>query len=206
MSYQTPFSGSSIASSLSSGTAQSAVRPISPIDFSRIVNLGLAEGEALLPRVGDPPQGFGEEQVPFTFEQIRNRKSFTISRIVRDRVFREVVLRAYSETCAISGLKLINGKGRAEVAAAHIRPVEENGPDIINNGIALSGTVHWMFDRGLVSLADDLRILISRKVNDAAGIRALINKSGYAVAPQKPLERPHPTFLKWHREQHRFEE
>jgi len=189
-----------------SGRAQSAVRPISSADFSRIVNLGLVEDGALLPRVGDPPQGLGEGQVPFTFEQTRDRKNFTISRIVRDRVFRAVVLRAYSETCAISGLKLINGRGRAEVAAAHIRPVEENGPDIINNGIALSGTVHWMFDRGMLSLADDLRVLISRKVNDAEGVRALVNKSGYAVSPRNPVERPHPAFLKWHRDYHHFSE
>jgi putative restriction endonuclease len=188
-----------------SGRAQSAVRPISAADFSRIVNLGLAESDALLPRVGEPSQGLGEAQVPFTFEQVRDRQSFTISRIVRDRVFREVVLRAYSETCAISGLKLINGRGRAEVAAAHIRPVESNGPDIVNNGIALSGTVHWMFDRGLLSLADDLRILISRKVNDAEGVRGLVNKSGYALPPRNPLERPHPAFLRWHREHHRFD-
>ncbi len=188
-----------------SGRAQSAVRPISSADFSRIVNLGLAESEALLPRIGEPPQGLGEAQMPFTFEQIRDRQSFMISRIVRDRVFREVVLRAYSETCAISGLKLINGGGRAEVAAAHIRPVENNGPDIISNGIALSGTVHWMFDRGLLSLADDLRVLISRKVNDVEGVRSLINKSGYARLPGHAFERPHPAFLKWHREHHRFD-
>ncbi|WP_395019823.1 hypothetical protein [Dongia sp.] len=62
-----------------------------------------------------------------------------------------------------------------------------------------------MFDRGLLSLADDLRILISRKVNDADGVRGLINKSGYALQPRNPLERPHPAFLKWHREYHRFD-
>jgi len=41
---------------------------------------------------------------------------------------------------AITGLKLINGGGRAEVDAAHTRPVEANGPDVLSNGIALSGT------------------------------------------------------------------
>jgi hypothetical protein len=86
--------------------------------------------------------------------------SFTVSRIMRDRVFRRIVLRAYDQRCAITGLKLINGGGRAEVAAAHIRPVEASGPDIVNNGIALSGTAHWMFDRGLISLSDDLEILV----------------------------------------------
>jgi putative restriction endonuclease len=190
-----------------SGRAQSAVRPIAPSDFKRIVALGLSESEPLLPRVGEEfqPLGLREEQVPFEFEQSRDRKSFTVSRIVRDRIFRRIVLRAYSERCAISGLKLINGSGRAEVAAAHIRPVEENGPDIISNGIALSGTVHWMFDRGLLSLSDDLQILVSRQTNDPEGVRALVNKSGYAFPPQRSFERSHPSFLRWHRK-HRFKE
>jgi putative restriction endonuclease len=113
------------------------------------------------------------------------------------------VLRAYSQRCAISGLRLINGGGRAEVAAAHIRPVEANGPDIVSNGLALSGTVHWMFDRGLIGLADDMQILVSRQVNDPESVRALVNSSGRAFLPERPYERPHPAFLQWHRE-HRF--
>jgi len=185
-----------------SGRAQSAVRPLSPTDFQRIVTLGLNEAEPLLPRVGEEftPTGFHDEQTPFELEQSRERASFSVSRIVRDRIFRRNVLRAYSERCAISGLRLINGRGRAEVAAAHIRPVEANGPDIINNGIALSGTVHWMFDRGLISLADDLQILISRQANNPESIRTLINDTGSALPTRHSIERPHPHFLRWHRE------
>ncbi|MFX5260735.1 HNH endonuclease, partial [Acinetobacter baumannii] len=85
--------------------------------------------------------------------------------------------------------------GRAEVAAAHIRPVEANGPDIISNGVALSGTAHWMFDRGLISLGDDLEILISRQTNDLDGVRSIINKTGRALAPHRISDRPHPHFL-----------
>ena len=185
-----------------SGRAQSAVRPVSPSDFNRIINLGFEERVPLLPRLDDDlsPSGFDEEQAPFKFDQQRDRTSVTISRILRDRVFRRVVLRAYDERCAITGLKLINGSGRAEVAAAHIRPVEASGPDIISNGIALSGTAHWMFDRGLISLADDLEILISRQTNDPQGVRSIINKSGSALAPRRMSDRPHPHILKWHRE------
>ncbi|MBR1365911.1 HNH endonuclease [Bradyrhizobium ottawaense] len=185
-----------------SGRAQSAVRPISPGDFNRICELGLAENAPLLPRRDDDvrPLDLNEEAVPFRFEQQRERISVTVSRILRDRVFRRVVLRAYDERCAITGLKLINGMGRAEVAAAHIRPVEARGPDIISNGIALCGTAHWMFDRGLISLADDLKILISRQTNDPDGARSIINKTGHALAPRRISDRPHPHFLKWHRE------
>jgi putative restriction endonuclease len=125
---------------------------------------------------------------------------FTKTVPLNNRVFRRVVLRAYDERCAITGLKFINGSGRAEVAAAHIRPVEASGPDIISNGIALSGTAHWMFDRGLISLNDDLEILISRQSNDLQAVRSIINKSGRALAPQRMSDRPHPHFLRWHRE------
>ncbi|MFA6155659.1 HNH endonuclease [Mesorhizobium sp.] len=185
-----------------SGRAQSAVRSISLSDFNRIVDLGLDTRQPLLPRVDEHgiSPGFQDQDAPFLFEQDRSRVSYIGSRIVRDRIFRSVVLRAYDERCAITGLKLINGGGRAEVSAAHIRPVESNGPDIVNNGIALSGTAHWMFDRGLISLSDDLEILISRHVNDPDSVHGFINRSRRALPPRRQVERPHPHFLKWHRE------
>lgn len=185
-----------------SGRAQSAVRPISPDDFHRIVELGFAEKAPLLPRRDGDISSYDldEEQTPFRFDQQRDRISITVSRVLRDRVFRRVVLGAYDERCAITGLKLINGSGRAEVAAAHIRPVEASGPDIVTNGIALSGTAHWMFDRGLIGLADNLEILISRQTNDPEGVRSIINKTGRALPPRRVSDRPHPHFLNWHRE------
>jgi putative restriction endonuclease len=185
-----------------SGRAQSAVRPLSSGDFNSIIQQGLADTAPLLPRVDDAvlDPGLHEDQKPFQFEQERERISSLTSRIVRDRVFRKIVLRAYDERCAVTGLKLINGSGRAEVEAAHILPVEAHGPDIVSNGVALSGTAHWMFDRGLISLADDLEILISRQVNDPDGVRALIHRSGRAIEPRRAFDRPHPHFLQWHRD------
>ncbi|TCD15310.1 HNH endonuclease [Oricola cellulosilytica] len=185
-----------------SGRAQSAVRPISDVDFLRIVERGLAESEPFLPRLDDTPAGFElhEVQSPFVFEQVRDRTQYLMSRALRDRAFRRLVLRAYGERCAFTGLKLINGGGRAEVNAAHIRPVESKGPDSVTNGIALSGTAHWMFDRGLVSLTNDLEIIISRQVNDLAAVRGFINQSGYAFAPDVSKHRAHPKFIEWHRE------
>ncbi len=189
-----------------SGRAQAAVRPIAPKDFDRILSRGLADEQPLLPRIGMPdaplemPLQFDEEQAPFTYEQERERIERLTSRVVRDRVFRRVVLRAYDERCAVTGLKLINGGGRAEVAAAHIRPVEHSGPDIITNGVALSGTAHWMFDRGLIGFTDDLEIVVSRHVNDRDGVESLINRTGRLLGPLQARDRPHPAFLIWHRE------
>lgn len=190
-----------------SGRAQSAVRPLSIQDFNRIVDLGTADQADFLPRTGDietvgvqRDDRLHDVQMPFEYEIERDRVAYIGSRAVRDRLFRRRIVTAYDSRCAMTGLKLINGGGRAEVEAAHIRPVERGGPDIATNGLALSGTVHWMFDRGLVSLKDDLEILISRQANDPDSIRAMINRSGFARPPIRELDRPHPSFLAWHRE------
>lgn len=137
---------------------------------------------------------------PFQVPSARERVNQLTNRAVRDRNFRKNVLRAYGERCAITGLRLINGGGRAEVEAAHIRPVEHDGPDIVSNGMALSGTAHWMFDRGLVGLSDDLAILISRQANDADAVKTMINSSGRLLTPGRPAERPRAEFVAWHRE------
>ncbi len=186
-----------------SGRAQSAVRPVSAADFNRIIGLGLAEEAPLLPRRDDasPAAGLQEEAAAYLAEPLeRPRVEQLTSRLLRDRVFRRVVLRAYDSRCAVTGLKLINGGGRAEVEAAHIRRVEANGPDILANGLALSGTAHWMFDRGLISVADDFAILVSRQVNDQDSVRAMLNRDGRIRVPERRVERPHPQFLRWHRE------
>lgn len=124
-------------------------------------------------------------------EQLTNRK-------FRDRKFAQNIKRLYDRTCAFTGLRLINGKGRPEVEAAHIIPVEHNGSDSIRNGIALSGTVHWMFDRGLLSLTDDFSILKSRHLNH--DVSNLLVADMKAKVPRNPNHRPHPESLKWHRE------
>ena len=124
-------------------------------------------------------------------EQITNRK-------FRDRKFAQNIKRLYDRTCAFTGLRLINGKGRPEVEAAHIIPVEHNGSDAVQNGIALSGTVHWMFDRGLLSLDDDFSILKSRHLNH--DVSNLLVADMKARVPENPNHRPHPQSLKWHRE------
>ena len=183
-----------------SGRAQAAVRPLSSADFARIVNAGLPENDIVLPRVDEGIEFGGVQDLQAPFHVERPIIERLIAKPERKAFFRRAVLQAYDETCAVTGWKLINGGGRAEAEAAHIKPVEHGGPDSIQNGIALSGTAHWMFDRGLIGFDDDLGILVSRQVNDRSSIDAMINKTGRARVPERPSLRPHPAFLAWHRE------
>jgi len=190
---------------LNNGRAIQSIRPISDEDFNRIVGLGLVEEDELLPRRDeDEPEleRVHEAQEPWLGPV--ERDTVLTNRKVRDRQFRKRVLEAYDCRCALTGMRLINGGGRAEVQAAHIMSVEANGPDTEVNGIALSGTVHWMFDRGLISLSDAGDILLSSKINDVEGVKKLIRPDRRAILPANSNLRPHPRYLAWHREWHRF--
>ena len=117
----------------------------------------------------------------------------------RDRVFSTGIKRAYDNTCAISGLRIINGGGRAEAQAAHIQPVAENGPDSLRNGVALSSTFHWMFDRGLISIDDDFGLLLKRNAIPGS-VLSLVNRDRGLRLPDQEIYHPHPRFLEYHRE------
>lgn len=185
---------------LNNGRAIQSIRPISNEDFNRIVGLGLIDEDELLPRVDEHemlPDRLHEDRTPW--EGPVDRATMLVSRTVRDRQFRKRVLDVYDCRCALTGMKLINGGGRAEAQAAHIMSVEAGGPDVVNNGIALSGTVHWMFDRGLISLDDEGGILLSRKINDIEGVSKLIYGDRKARLPVSDAHRPHVRYLEWHR-------
>jgi putative restriction endonuclease len=190
---------------LNNGRAIHSIRPISDEDFNRIVGLGLVEEDELLPREDESEPELDhvrEEQAPFLGPV--DRGTVLASRKVRDRQFRKRVLNVYECRCALTGMMLINGGGRAETQAAHIMSVEADGPDTIVNGIALSGTVHWMFDRGLISLSDAGDILLSGKINDVASVEKLIYPDRRARLPANENLRPHPRYLAWHRAYHNF--
>ena len=185
---------------LNNGRAIQSIRSLSNEDFNRIVGLGLVEEDELLPRQDEDEPALAqvqEEQAPW--EGPVDRATMLVNRTVRNRQFRKRVLDVYGSRCALTGMKLINGGGRAEAQAAHIMSVEAGGPDVVNNGIALSGTVHWMFDRGLISLSDHGDILLSHAINDVERVEKLISPDRKARLPASPSLRPHPRYLNWHR-------
>ena len=179
-----------------SGSAQRAVRNIPDDEFEPILRAGFTQdiGETA-PALDERHYGFEDEQTPF----IRPLVETTITRPFRDIAFARQVGAAYDKRCAMTGLKIINGGGRAEAQAAHIHPVSENGPDSVRNGIALSSTFHWMFDRGLISIDGDFKIL-QAKSGVPPQIQGMINKSGFLNTPDDLRLQPHRQFLHYHRE------
>lgn len=190
---------------MSGGASVSAVRRLSPVEFASIVDAGLTEmvGADAMPRSDALVQRLGLSEATAEFkglQPVAERSKILSSRPARDASFERLVKAAYKGRCAISGLQLRNGGGRPEVQAAHIRAVADDGPDVVQNGLALSGTLHWMFDRGLISVAADHRILISHnKVSGDVAAR-LIAPGQKLLLPDKLRDHPHPDYLRFHRE------
>lgn len=183
--------------SLNKGAFRRAVRNLSDEEFATILNAGFSTDlpDFVPDNAASPPRGFADDEELFRRPIIE----LVTSRPFRDRAFSRQVRTIYDRTCSLTGLKILNGHGRPEVQAAHIKPVADGGPDSVRNGIALSSTLHWMFDRGLVSLEDDGKILVARKcVPD--NISSMLNRSGYAVLPDEPALRPARHYLRHHRE------
>ncbi|MFM2130480.1 MAG: hypothetical protein RL477_2026 [Pseudomonadota bacterium] len=176
------------------GAFQSSVRILPDYEFDAILNAGFSR--SFEPWAANKA-GFSEEAAAFERPIVEQ----VVSRPFRDAKFSAQVRSAYHSTCALTGLCIINGGGRPEVDAAHIQPVGEghNRPDSVRNGLALSKTVHWMFDRGLVSVTDDFRIIAAEKLIPEPALR-LLNADGQAILPDNPIEQPHPSFLKYHRD------
>lgn len=182
----------------SGGAQQLAVRRLPESEFARIVAMGLPQDlETVEARRYDAgAHQLDEAAAPFersVIERLTNRP-------YRDVAFRRKVREAYDYRCAMSGLRLRNGGGRPEVQAAHIRPVESQGSDAVRNGLALTGTLHWMFDRGLLSVAEDWTILISRNKVPSDVVDRLILPNGKLCLPKNEKDWPHPANLRWHRE------
>lgn len=186
----------------SKGAFGRSVRLIPDAEFDEILKHGLAldstttadlsetlgEHAAAVPELADDAAVFERPMV----DTLTRRR-------LREAAFARLVKQAYEDTCAMTGLCIRNGGGRAEVQAAHIRPVAADGPDTVRNGLALSGTVHWMFDRGLISVDEDGKtILIARdRVPDTA--ERLIVPDKHLILPRDPRFRPHAKYLEYHR-------
>jgi len=183
-----------------------SVRPLSDADFVEIVTAGISETLAPENAIRFGLAGVEEAATPFELDiapgldQVRRIEQMLVNRKIRDANFRRHVCEAYEDRCAVTGLRIINGGGRAEVQAAHIWGVGEGGPDVVQNGIALSGTVHWLFDRHLISLTNEYRLLVSHN-KVPAELRVLFERQLDRIhLPKDARLWPHAAYIERRRE------
>jgi putative restriction endonuclease len=140
-----------------------------------------------------------EEWVPFAAE---NRAVYKISRQKRDAAFRSIVLLNYNYTCAVTGQRFKSAR-HVEADGAHIIGKDVLGTDDPRNGVALSRSAHWAFDRGIFTISDQYEVVVHPKISNANVSRfpALEIDGTKIVLPPDRHYWPHPDALAWHKQE-----
>lgn len=113
-------------------------------------------------------------------------------------IFRVQVLDAYGRACAITGEHSL-----PVLEAAHIKPYARGGEHTVANGLSLRSDIHRLFDRGYVTVDDDVRFVVSRRLKaDFENGKAYYARHGQVLGlPAEAERRPSREALRWHREQ-----
>lgn len=119
--------------------------------------------------------------------------------------FRAAVLSGYNFRCALTGLTI-----PGLLNASHIIPWSESVERRADprNGICLNALHDRAFDRGLIAIDDDYRVIVSPRVSktrdDAFAAQTLGSIEGTKLTLPERFE-PDPRALAWHR-QHIFQD
>lgn len=95
-------------------------------------------------------------------ESTLDKDAFSEEIFVRSGAFKREIARIYNHTCCISGLRIDATAEVSMIDACHIIPFAKSHNDTISNGLALCPTLHRAFDRHLIGIDDNYRVIISK--------------------------------------------
>ena len=117
---------------------------------------------------------------------------------IKQNFFRRAVLSSYRGRCCMSGLS----EARLLVAS-HIVPWSKDKANRLNpsNGLCLSAIHDKAFDKGLITLTDDFKIVVSEELKrrkETFVIEVLLPLNGRTIEPPERFA-PQAEFIAWHR-------
>ncbi|MFR0363362.1 phosphorothioated DNA-binding restriction endonuclease [Streptomyces sp. MCC20] len=122
----------------------------------------------------------------------------------RDPRMRELVLTAYEYRCAFCGYDGRIGTVPVGLEAAHVRWWAFGGPDDVDNGLCLCSLHHKLFDKGVLGVGDEHRILVSQRFvghSPAAREHVIALAGRPLVGPQPGIRSIAPAHRDWHARQ-----
>jgi predicted restriction endonuclease len=129
---------------------------------------------------------------PLSLKDDRERSIASIVRRRGQPEFRQKLLRAYGNKCAVSGCDAVEA-----LEAAHIIPYQGVDTNHLSNGLILRGDLHTLFDLGLLTVdADALTVVLSQALKQTS-YRELHGKP--ISVPESAAARPSSEALKQHR-------
>ena len=135
-----------------------------------------------------------------------DKNSYEEEIFVRSEIFKRELPRLYNYTCAISNLRIDATENISMIDACHIIPFGISHNDTIQNGISLCPNLHRAFDRGIISIDDNYRVLISSKfVESGSSTYSIKQYQGQRILlPSKEEYYPSKINLANHRERFGF--
>lgn len=94
---------------------------------------------------------------------------------LRGSQFKKAIPKIYTYACCISGMRIDATVSVSMIDACHIVPFSESYNDTISNGIALCPNLHRAFDRGLITVDQDYRVVVSDAFQE--------DNTPYSIAP-----------------------
>ncbi|HUZ25349.1 MAG TPA: HNH endonuclease, partial [Streptosporangiaceae bacterium] len=117
----------------------------------------------------------------------------------RDPRWRSAVLQAWDRQCAFCGYDGQLAGASAGIDAAHVRWFSFDGPDDLDNGLALCVLHHKLFDLGVLGLDTAMRVLVSAvfTARTSAG-QSVYELHGRQLAPRPGTIIPAASHVSWH--------
>lgn len=129
---------------------------------------------------------------------IGDEREAVVKTRVKQSFFRKTVLASYNYSCCITGIS-----NQELLIASHIVPWKDDKFNRVNpcNGLCLNALHDKAFDRGLLTVTPDFKIILSDSLlSQKSSSRVIDYFSSYhnqkIIHPQKFL--PNPEFLHWH--------
>lgn len=117
----------------------------------------------------------------------------------RDPRWRSAILEAWDRQCAFCSYDGQLARASVGIDAAHVRWFAFDGPDDLDNGLALCSLHHKLFDFGVLGLDDDHRIRVSAAYTSRTPTgQALYDLHGRRLSPRPGTLLPAPVHVRWH--------
>jgi putative restriction endonuclease len=125
------------------------------------------------------------------------------ARRVRDKTFRELVLRAYGYQCAVCGLDTRLDGRAVGLDAAHVHWHANFGPDVVENGLCLCPLHHKALDLGLIGLSEERILLVSSRLHGGEAVETQIGRfhRRAMLGPQHGYPAIDIKYARWHRQE-----
>jgi putative restriction endonuclease len=120
---------------------------------------------------------------------------------LRGSLFKREIPKLYNNTCCISGMSVDATISVSMIDACHIVPFSESYDDTVTNGIALCPNLHRAFDRHLITIDGNYKVIVSPRFKEEISQYTIGNFEGVRILLPE-LKRYHPNLenLSLHRE------